>query len=64
MKVLNVNFYCFKEDGTYVLYCSDQKFGVDFQVSIPKRFNSIIDFDELKTGKLTLPSDFSIKVAS
>lgn len=64
MRVLNVNFYTVKEDNTYVLYCSDDQFGVDFQVDVPKRFNDFIDFTELKTGKLTLPSDFSIKVAS
>lgn len=64
MKVLNVNFWSIQEDESYVLYCSDSKFGVDFQVTIPKRFNSVLDFSELKTGKLTLPSDYSMKVAS
>ena len=64
MRVLNVNFYSVKEDNTYELYCSDYQFGIDFQVNIPSRFNEEIDFNELKTGKLTLPSDFSIKVAS
>ena len=64
MRVLNVNFYSVKEDGTYVLYCSNERLGNDFQVTIPKRFNSLIEFAELKQGKLTLPPDFSIKVAS
>ena len=64
MRVLNVNFYSVKKDGTYVLYCSNDKYGNDFQVTIPKRFNDLIEFAELKHGKLTLPSDFSLKVAS
>jgi hypothetical protein len=64
MRVLNVNFYSVKEDSTYELYCTDQRFGVDFQVNIPKRFNEIINLNELKDGRLTLPPEFSIKVAS
>ena len=64
MRTLDVNFWTKQIDETYVLYCSDARLGTDYTVTIPKRFNEIIDYSELKSGHLTLPSDYSIKVAS
>jgi hypothetical protein len=64
MRTLDVNFWTKQLDGTYVLYCTDQKLGTEFTVTVPKRFNEVIDFSELKAGHLTLPPDYTIKVAS
>ena len=64
MRTLHVNFWTKENDGKHLLYCTDPKIGTDFTVSIPKKHLNIIDFNELRHGHLTLPQDYSIKVAS
>ena len=63
MRILHVNFWTKENDGKHLLYCIDPKNGTGFTVSISKRHSDIIDFNELKHGLLTLPNDYSIKIA-
>jgi len=64
MRTLHVNFWTKEEDGKHLMYCTDPKIGTDFTVVIPNRFSDIINFKQLKNGLMTLPADYSIKIAS
>lgn len=63
MRTLHVTTWSKENDGSHTLYCIDDHFGTMFSVEIPSRFEKCINYEEMSKGWLTLPEDYSIKIA-